>query len=299
MPRLDTIFENKKTGELTINGMKQFVRPFWLTTDAPNEELDLAAVAGNQALAAINVDGEGPVEARTFLLESDRFTAVGDHEALVEISAEGGKKSLMNNPIHANTICGTPGLPLVLPEWLFLHANAPLTFRAQNIFANANSLRFAMGARRMYPLSTADASLNDLVQEMSDRAQWTMLYFMTTSEEIDGLTVAAGATDYFFEVEADAYYEVFRIAAVCYDETLGTMTGTFDFDLFDSPSGRKLHSGPLSNQLAVGTAQLPYICPDSWLIQPKQRVKIEVTNTTPTGNPIDLYFTLLGRKIYV
>ena len=55
-----------------------------------------------------------------------------------------------------------------------------------------------------------------------------------------------------------------------------------------------LMTGPIT-----GTGLTPFICPESWVSRPKQRIQIDVTNTNPAGNAIDVYFTLIGRKIYV
>ena len=151
----------------------------------------------------------------------------------------------------------------------------------------------------MYASSARAGQLDKFIMDISERSEVTTNYFLTTTEDVDAQTVAAGAVSFFLPVDADGYFEGFKIAAVAYDATLGTMTGTFDFIMRDAETRRELETGNLSNLLGTGTGLLPFICPESWLIRPKQRVEIQITNTTPTGNPIDVYFTLIGRKIYV
>lgn len=286
-------------GRLRLNDVKTFVRPFWLTPDAPNQALALAAVAGAQTSAPMTVSQEGPFQGFSLVCQSTRFDLVADHEFLVMIQDAGARKQLMNRACHANTIFGTPQFPMVLPERFFLHENRSLHVRMQNIFANANAIRFVIPGRRIYATSAASGVLDDFILDLSERSQVTTPYFLTTSADINNLTVAAGATSYVFPVDADGYFEIFKISAVAYDATLGTMTGTFDFILRDAETRRELETGNLSNGLALGTGLQPNILPESWLVSPRMQLEIVVTNTTATGNPLDAYITLIGRKIYV
>jgi hypothetical protein len=289
----------QKDGSLRVNDIKSFVRPFWLTPDAPNQTMALAAIVANQAYSPMTITQEGPFQGLSMILQSDRFTAVADHECTCLIQDSGSRKQLSNRPVHANTIFGTSELPMTLPERLFMHENRSLTIRFQNIFNRANNIRPAIAGRRIYATSARSGILDEFILDISERAEVTTNYFLTTTEEINALTVAAGATSFFFPIDADAYFECFKMASVAYDATLGTMTGSFDFILRDAETRRELETGNLSNLLGSGTGLLPFICPESWLIRPKQRVEIQITNTTPSGNPIDVFFTMIGRKIYV
>ena len=293
-----TILE-AKDGSYRINDVKQFVKPFFLTPDAPQQTMALAAVVGAQAYNPITVTQEGPFQGYSLIAESDQFTAAGDHGCTVMITDSGSRKRLTNRPCHMNTVFGTSQFPLVLPERLFMHENRSLTIRFQNLFAVANDIRPVISGRRIYGTSAASGVVDEMIADLAERSQTTTPYFLTTTEDVTNLTVAAGATSYFFQTDADGYMEVFKITAVCYDRTLGVLTGTFDFILRDAETRREMESGPLSNLLACGDALQPFILPESWLIRPKQRVELVVTNTNPTGNPIDVYFTLVGRKIYV
>ena len=297
--------EDPKTKQITgykLNAVKLFVRPFWLTPAAPaNNGMALIGAAGAAAFAPFIVTQEGPFQGYSLVMESDRFTAVGDHEALVQITDSASRKNLSNRLIHANCIFGTPQLPLVLPERWFMHENSAITINLQNLFANANVLRPTVIGRRIYQTSAAAGVVDDLVADMVERATITNNYVMTTTEDITAL--AAGVwTPYRFPVDADAFFEIFKATCVCYEiNPLGapTMTGTFDFILRDAETRRQLMSGNMSNLLALGTGQLPAILPESWVISPKSIVEIEILNTTPSGNPISVYLAFLGRKIYI
>jgi len=286
-------------GNLCVNDAKQFVKPFSLTPDAPNASLALAAAVAAQASAPMTITQEGPFEGYSLIAQSTRFTAVGDHECTCMITDNGSRKQLMNRECHANTIFGTPNFPMVLPQRMFLHENRSLRIRFQNIFANANAVRSVIHGRRWYPTSAASGYIDEEVRKLLERSQLATPYFLTTEGVIDELTVAAGATSYFLPSDADSYFECFKMAAVAYDTTTNTITGTFDIIFRDAETRRELETGLLSNQLCIGTGLTPFILAESWLIRPKQRVEVQITNTTASGNNIDVYLTFIGRKIYV
>jgi hypothetical protein len=286
-------------GKLYINDVKRFVRPFFLTPDAPNQTLALAAAANSQAYAPMTVTQEGPFQGYSLVMQSDRFGLVGDHEATVLITDSGSRKQMMNRPVHANTIFGTPGFPMTLPERMFLHQNRSLTIRYQNLFANANNLRPVISGRRLYQSSAESGMFDKEIKKLTKRTLVTTPYFLTTTEDITAQTVAQGAVSYFLPTDADAYMEVFKISAVAYDATLGTLTGEFDIIIRDAETRRELETGNMSNLLICGNGLTPFILAESWLVRPKQRIEVVITNTTATGNPLTAYLTFIGRKLYV
>ena len=286
-------------GRLYINDVKRFVRPFFLTPDAPNQTLQLAAVLNSQVFNPLTVTQEGPFQGYANILQSTRFTAAADHECTALITDTGSRKQLSNRPVHANTIFGTPGFPLVLPERLFLNENRSLTVRFQNIFANLNNLRMMISGRRLYQSSAESGMLDDYIKKLQKRTLVTTPYFLTTTEAI--VNLAAGATQsYILPTDADAYFECFKITQVNYDRTLpagNINAGSYDFIIRDAETRRELETGNLSDQLATGNGQVPFVLAESWLIRPKQRIEIVITNTH--ANAIDIYLTIIGRKLYV
>lgn len=289
-----------RSKRLFINGIKKFVRPFDLTPDSPNQTMQVAALANDQDFQPMTVTQEGPFQGYEFVEQSDRFEAVGDHEHTIEITDSGSKKRLSNEPQHANNVTGTPEFPMVLPERLFLHEQRSLTIRVQNIFNRANDIRFKIHGRRVYQSSAASGDLDDLIDDLIRRSTVTISFFLTTTDGVvEALTVAEGARPVFFQTDADGYFEVFKMTAIAYDTVTQLANGTFDFIIRDAETRRELESGPMSDQLSWGTGLQPHILCESWLIRPKMRIEMEITNTTPTGNPIDVYLTMVGRKIYV
>lgn len=288
-----------------LNAIKIFVRSFWLSPAPPDDNgIALGAVAGASRFSPLVVTQEGPFQGYSLVMKSDRFDAVGDHECLVQLTDSGSRKQLSNRPVHANTIFGTAGLPFVIPERWFMHENSAITVTLQNLFANANILRPFVVGRRIYQTSASAGVVDDLVADMVERATITSNYVMTTTDDI--VNLAAGvATPYRFPVDADAFFEIFKICAVIYENhPVGppTRTGQIRIELLDSESGRRLSPGMTQNipdAVAFGNGQLPFILPESWVISPKTIVNMNVVNTTPSGNPVTCFLSFIGRKIYV
>lgn len=287
-------------GSFFINKVAYYVRPFWLTPNTPNSVMPLAAIVDDQASAPMSINTDGPFEAQSLVCQSNLFTAGGDHQFTVMISKPGYDQTLMNRPVHANTIFGTPQFPFVLPMPLFLLEEESLQIRLQNIIGNLNAIvRPVMHGTRYFRVASRSKALKELIEERELMNAVGAPFFLTTSEAISGLTIAAGDVNkpYEFLTEPDMHFEAFKMTAVALDTVAGTLTGTFDFNLFDSDTGRQLSTDPLSSVLAIGDAQQPMIFGTPWLIKPNQRIKLEVTNTTPTGNAINIYITLIGRNI--
>ena len=282
-----------------MSDIKQYIRPFHLLPDAPNNELALAGAIGATVSNPMTVTQEGPFEGFSFQCMSDAFTALGDHRCTVMIIDNGSRKQFMNRPVHLNTISGTPHFPALFEEHIYLDENRSLRIEFQNLFAVANNIRPCIAGRRYYPTSAASAAMNKATAKAQYRAEVCAPYFLTTEEDQTAIAVG-GQNSAFFLTDPDAYFDVYSLNAVAYDDATGLLTGTFDFELYDATSGRRLVNGQvgLSNQLAAGNGLQPYKLPESWVLEPRQRIEMVFTNTLPANN-ISVYFTLVGKKIYV
>lgn len=287
----------QKDGTFITNKLKSFVRPFFLTPDSPNQEMALAGGVGQQATQPISISQEGPFQALSLLMQSDNFTATGDHLCTVMITDAGSRRQLMNRPIHANTIFGTPEFPMVLSERLLLHEERSLVIRLQNLGVGANDVRPVLAGRRIYQSSANIGDLDEWVIKNLKRTEVTMPYFLTTQNEIEDLAHNTPTT-FIFPSASDSFMEVFAITGIAYDVVAGTPTGTFDIIFRDAKTRREIESGPMSDALVVGTGLQPFRLPESWVIEPRQNIEIELTNTTASTEDIDVYLTLIGRKVY-
>jgi len=295
---IDTVIPSKEG--ISINLMKEHVKPFHVMPDRNNETMALGAVVGNTVTAPMTVTQEGPFQGQNLVCESDLFTTTGDHNFIVEMKMNSSDKPLMNRPVHGNTVFGSQSYPMVLPEWLYVSEHASIQISVQNRVAVANDVRPMIGGRRFYPQAANSSKLNNFLKQEKKRGIVSMPFFLTNKEETN-ITLAAGATNFFyFPADPDAWFDVYKIAGIAYDTVLGTPTGTYDFFIRDAETGRRISTGLLSSQLAVGTGLQPYVFCESWLIPPKMEIEMEVTNTTAAGaNALEAFVTLIGRKIYV
>ena len=298
--------EKNNLGQLEINAVKHFVRPFWLLPTstaaggASTNTMALAAVPAATAVAPCNVGQEGPFEGHSLICQSTRFTAVGDHEFTIRIEDRGYRRDLMNREVHANTILGTSGFPGVLPEYLFLDRTGSMLVSLQGLgFGVLNAVRFAMPGCRYYASSDDNKAIGGLIGDLQARKSASCPYYLTTDQQITAL--AAGATQSFqMSVGDDGYFDAYDIRAVWYDTTLGAgnmNAGTFDWNLKDAETRRQLMTGNLSNQLGIGNAMTPFKLPGSLLNRPTQRLEVEIVNTH--ANPLTIYFTIAGRKYFI
>ena len=295
---IDTVIPDKN-GRLYINGLKNHVKPFHLMPDPDNAEMALTNVIGNTNSQPMTMSQEGPFQGMSLIAESDLFTLGADHGCLVELQDAGSLKPLMNRPCHMNCVFGTPNFPMVLPEHLFMDEFRALQITLQQATALANNIRPQIAGRRFYPGSANSKKMNKFIIKLKKRAIVSLPFFLTNEE--DNIVLAAGATNsFFFPADPDAYFEVFKMTHFSYDTTLATPTGTFDFELRDAETERRLSNGLMSTQLNLGTALQPYVFAESWLIPPRMRIEMRVTNTTAAGaNALLAYVVLIGRKIYV
>lgn len=284
--------------ERYLNGVKEFVPPFILTPDEPNQRVTLNAAVNATETVTMSVSQEGPVQVKNWTMQSDRFTAVGDHEATIDIYDSGARRNLMNRPIHLNTMMGTPEYPGILPEWLFLHETRSLRIQFQNIFANENTLRMAAQGRRFYKSSARAGDLEDMIQKILERQAMTHTYYLTTTEEVSEL--AYGDSDTWKFDPTTEWFCIYKITSIAYDDETGDVieSDAYDIRFQDAKTGRDISNDTLSSDLITGTALYPWALPESWLIPPKKEMTVEIENTNPFGNSISVYITLIGVKVY-
>jgi hypothetical protein len=304
--QIQTVRKNKLTGELELNRVKKFARPFFLLPTstaaggATTNTMTLAAVAASTAIAPMNVGQEGPFEGYSLLCQSTRFTAVGDHEFTVRLEDRGYNRALMNREIHGNCLFGTSAFPSVLHEYLFLDRTASLLVSLQAMnFAIANAVRPVFAGNRLYAGSDDAGELKDLIGDLQKRKSASCPFWLTTDQQITAQP--AGTTrSYLMSVGSDGYFDAYDICAVWYDTTLGAgnmNAGTFDWNLKDAETKRQLMTGNLSNQLGIGNAMTPFCFPNSLLNAPTQQLELEIISTH--ANPLTIYFCLVGRKYFI
>lgn len=284
--------------ERYINGIKEFVPPFVLTPDDPNQRVTLAAAVNDTETVVMSVSQEGPVQIMNWTMQSNRFTAVADHEATIDIYDSSANRHFMNRPIHLNTMMGTPGFPGLLPEWLFLHENRSLRIQFQNIFANENTLRLNGQGRRFYKSSARAGDLEDRINKILERQAMTHTFYLTTTEEISDL--AYGDSDTWKFDPTTEWFVVYKVTSLAYDTQRSEMVDSdaFNIRFQDAKTGRDISNDTLSSDLITGTGLYPWVLPESWLIPPKKEMTVEIENTNPWENPIDVYITLIGVKVY-
>jgi len=275
-------------GEIFVNPAKRYVKPYWLNGTVPTTVVPAGAVSDP---ITFTVDNQGHFE---------WFYIVGHSDApyTLTIFDTGRRRFLMNREIHSDTIVSptniagallTGGRPHILMESYFINveqAQRALQIQFRNLdTVNPNTIRLAFVGRRYY-YREATPEIKEEFRQRFMAKERTNIYFVTTDRPI---SLAAGATDRFTITSTDeADFEFLKMMAVS--------TGAFTWKLIDKSSGREFSPSVLRDVQGWGTADFPFILPESFLIERNYQFLLEVTNLTDEQN--DIFVTLHGRRLY-
>ena len=145
MPPIPTYLKAKdQHGQpaVIVNPLKDYVRPFWLSTDEPNENLAVPA-SGSSAPTNLTVTAEGH-------FEGAYFTSFRSDPMTILMNYPGKRMNLMNREIHLDTIAQLGETPFILPETLWVPAIRSINVTFRNLTANPATVRFVCHGRRWY-----------------------------------------------------------------------------------------------------------------------------------------------------
>jgi hypothetical protein len=284
--RQRTLVESLDGSVLAIDARRQFVKPFILLTNQPNNVVPMAA---NQASTfyTLTVAGSGPIEI-------GGLSAQRTGPCLLALMVQDGRSSryIMNNQIHIDTLCGNGQLPYVLPETLLIDELRNLLVSFTDISGQTNSARIALhGARH---LGIVHDPRLVLLRARTDLRQHLSLPFFYTFET-GGVTVGAGATvQAAINISPDHHFEIHTITAVS--------DYPFDLDIVDVARAESLVSGPngvnfpVASALVCGTPQYPFKFHEPYLVLAGQRLLVTLVNRD-AQHENNVYLTLGGRAL--
>jgi hypothetical protein len=117
---------------------RNFVTPFWLTTDTP-----VNLLANGQAEFFSKVGDDGHIEIFT-------FAAVATGNFDIEISEPKTKQTIMNGRITQTNGFGDANFPTLLPSAWLIPAGYRIRYLIRNLTAAPNLVFVTMGARKIY-----------------------------------------------------------------------------------------------------------------------------------------------------
>jgi hypothetical protein len=129
---------------------RQFVTPFWITTDTP---VSLAGNASGTFSTKIGDDGH---------FECFDLTCVSTGDFLLSISEVKSGRTLMNGYITASGAIGTARFPFVFPAQYMVPAGQILRFNVTDLSGTTNNIYLTIGGRKIYaPFDKVEQVLQD------------------------------------------------------------------------------------------------------------------------------------------
>jgi hypothetical protein len=265
---------------IAINPIKPYVRGYWIA-DPDNLAVALAAqgAAGDSATLEFLVTQDGHFD-WTYIVG----TSTGAYS--LEFFDQGRQRRLQNRPVHSQTVVGTSARPFRMPIPYRLNvgdAERVIRCTIRNLTGTTNTVRLAIYGRRWYHREAPPDIARDIQQKMGE-GERTLDYFLTPNETgLDGtVTAVAGGGTATFTLESD------DDAETLIHKIMFASTGVFQYRIRERATNRYISNTVLHNLLGWGNAEFPFVFADTYLLERKKQLLVEVTDLSLSSNSIYL-----------
>jgi hypothetical protein len=298
--QVPTLKRNQQ-GQVFVNPEKDYLRPYELSPDKPNQIVQAAAlgVVGPFPLTAKH---DGPIECfyQKVVVYDENDVVLTNYNIDFQLSFPTKRKIFSNAPIPLIACAGDGGRPYVLPETIFLPAVSALQITFYNRDNAIRKIEFVIGGIKYY-INSAPQKTRGELSNYQLRREATYTYWMTTNEAV---ILAASETDadFFMTIPDDTDLEVLKLTA--------QSTGTFRCLIKDSENdravtnGEKMHSsilfgGHVATALGGGVGGSGGVYPARWatsfLARRSTQIQLIFDDLTAAENTVKVVFG--GRKI--
>lgn len=286
--RIGTLIEDRSVPGriLGVDRRKLREQPFLLGVDSPNQSLSMGA-NGSSNIGKTRVSAQGPAE-----IVALGVKATGACVVMAQVADGQSMLTLMNGPIHVDTVFGNNLLPFRLSEALYIDNQRSVDWRFTDISGSSNAARLVAHAVR-YMGVQFDPRLQRIRQRMAEKQYISAPFWYTNDTGAITITASSTATGQI-SIAPDHSFELMKITA-------SATSGLYDLNLINVSRGKSLINAPgnqnysTSAGLWVGTAQYPYIFPEPVLFEAGEKILINLTDRSGSDNVI--YLTLHGRII--
>jgi hypothetical protein len=236
-------FKRDAQGRIFVNPAKDYIQPFELTLDNPNQ---VVVLAPGQVAPSIPMTAryDGPIEVFYIkaVVKDEQGVALTTFDVDWFMDHPGKRKTFMNRVIPLEATSGDAAGPYVLPESIFIPAVQCLNVTFQNNDSETRQVEFVLGGIKYYP-NAAPQEIRDELWGYIDRRERTYTYFQTTDV---ALVLPAAATDVpaFVTVPDDADLDIFKLSA--------RSSASFRTRIRDSQSDRALTGAKIHSSLLFG-----------------------------------------------
>lgn len=262
---------------------KNHVRGYWLVSDP----ITLTLGAGGQDTLRYLIDQQGHFDWAYIL-------GVSDGPFTIEFFDGGAQRRLQNKPINSATIVGSGARPFRLPEPYFFDVGdnqRELVATIRNpIFGTENTIRLVLYGRRFYHREAPPAVAQKFQQKF--QSGWrTYTYFLVPNEtkangDIDPVA-AGGSATFTYESESGVDTDLHKLML--------SSTGPFTFQIRERATNRTLQNGLVRSENGFGNAEFPFYFADSYLLERKMQLLLEVTDVS--GAPNKIFATMGARRL--
>lgn len=272
---------------VAINPVKPYVRGYWIA-DPDRLAVVLAAsgAAGDNSTLEFLVTQDG---------HFDWIEIIGTSTGAYTLDwfDQGRQRRLQNRPVHSTTIMGSAGRPFKLPIPYRLNvgdAERVIRCTIRNLTATQNTVRLCIYGRRWYHREAPPDIAREIQQKMGE-GERTLDYFLVPNEtNNDGtVTAVAGGGTATFTLESD------DSADTLIHKIMFASTGTFQYRIRERATNRYLSNTVLHNLQGWGNAEFPFVFADTYLLERKKQLLVEVTDLSGQSNSI--YLTAAAERM--
>jgi hypothetical protein len=261
---------------------KNHVRGYWLVSDP----ITVTLAPGGQDTLRYLIDQQGHFDWAYILGTSDGPYTLSFFDG-------GTQRRLSNKPVHSVTIVGSGARPFRLPEPYFFDVGdnqRELEVTVMNPLFTENTIRLVLYGRRFYHREAPPAVAKKFQQKF--QTGWrTYSYFLVPNEtkadgDVDPVP-ALGSASFTFESESGIDTDLHKLMV--------DSTGAFTFQIRERATNRTLQNGIVDSVNGFGNAEFPFYFADSYLLERKMQLLLEVTDTS--GAPNKIFATMAGRRL--
>jgi hypothetical protein len=298
-------FKRDENGRIYTNPEKQFVRPFEMPIDRPNEMVTLAAGARGGPFP-FTTRWDGPFEVayiKATVWGEEIISAAPETDTSgirVLFEAPGKRVQLSAQPIPLSCLAGDAGAPYVLPETIFLPNPQSLDVTIFNDTAFTRNIEIVLGGIKFYPNAAPEKTRRELYGYASLRTR-TYTYWATTDRPVILTPAQVGVGNGLATIPDDADFECFKLTS--------ESTGPYRTRIVEASSdraitGNKIYCGNLfgaKRAISMASGNLssggifPYRMATSLLVRRSTQLQFDVDDMSGADNTVQM--VLGGRKI--
>lgn len=269
-------------GGVGINSPKRYVRGYWVSPDP----IVATVASGGNATITFPINTQGHFEWAYLMGASTGQFSLRIYDAQAN-------RDLQNKPINSVTIVGSAPRPFHLPKPYWFNVGGSkreVSITVHDLSGATNDIRLVLYGRRLYHHDMPSDMADDFIRKFDAGPRLYSFFLVPKETKFDGsvVPVAAGAFETFmFEMDATADLEA--------DKIMFSSTGSFTFALRDNDKNRTLATGIIASTMGLGVAEFPFFFGDSYMLERKKQLILEVTNTSGASNSI--YATLAGKRM--